>query len=195
LIERVTPAFAANTPRRDPGSDARSATGSTPPEATLEIRGGPANRCRPRLPTGRTRASIRLSDQNTGGSQPGPTRGSAVRQVLPVGVDLRTAQTEMAASTSKQAGANQCRGTSWPARPIVVAALPTATATIRSSPIWRAGCQEEWVDGPCRVCGPADVCGCGSRGGPGVRGVRDVRSCSYSGAGYPKTSVGRTSAV
>jgi hypothetical protein len=26
-------------------------------------------------------------------------------------------------------------------------------------------------------------CGCGSRGGPGVRGVRDVRSCSYSGAG------------
>ena len=26
-------------------------------------------------------------------------------------------------------------------------------------------------------------CGCGSRGSPGVRGVRDVRSCSYSGAG------------
>ena len=60
--------------------------------------------------------------------------------------------------------------------------------------IWRSGCQGVGVDGH-GVVGAAGCCGCGSRGGPGVRGVRDVRSCSYSGAGYPKTFVRRTSAV
>jgi hypothetical protein len=61
-----------------------------------------------------------------------------------------------------------------------------------TSPIWRIACQGVGVDGHCLVVVVDVVAACGA-----VRASAGSRrwSCSYSGAGYPKTLVRRTSAV
>src|ERR1019366_2265931 len=73
-------------------------------------------------------------------------------------------------------------------------ARKTPSRVIALSPIWRGGCQGVGVARHCLVGG-------GGRmwlrlvGRSGRPRVRDGRSCSYSGAGYPKPFVRRTSAV
>ena len=65
--------------------------------------------------------------------------------------------------------------------------------TTAMSPIWRNVCQGVRVDGHVLV----GVAGCVVAAGGAVRASAGSRrwSCSYSGAGYPKTFVRRTSAV
>jgi hypothetical protein len=66
--------------------------------------------------------------------------------------------------------------------------------TTPPSPIWRSDCQGTAVVGRCPGWWRAGM-GLRLAGRSGRSRVRDVWSCSYSGAGYPKTFVRRTSAV